>query len=56
MDDKLTALNSEAQVQRTLYQCPRCDHEQESQEEPERCPVCSFHGLPDGRWIMKMVS
>lgn len=39
----------------TLYRCPRCEHEQESQHEPERCPVCNFHGLPDGRWIMELI-
>ena len=41
---------------RTVYQCPRCDTEQETDQEPERCPVCNFHGLPDGRWIMKLAS
>jgi rubrerythrin len=40
----------------TVYRCPRCDHEQETEQEPERCPVCSFHGLPDGRWIMELVN
>ena len=39
-----------------IYQCPRCDNEVESDQEPERCPVCSFHGLPDGRWIMRLIS
>jgi rubrerythrin len=54
MNDEQAA--PEAEELRTLYRCPRCDHEQESVEEPERCPVCNFHGLPDGRWIMRVVS
>jgi len=40
----------------TVFRCPRCDDEQQSEQEPERCPVCSFHGLPDGRWIMEMLT
>lgn len=55
MDDKPASLNAEARAARTLYRCPRCDEDQISEEEPERCPVCSFHGLPDGRWIMKLI-
>ena len=40
----------------SLFRCPRCEHEQITEEEPERCPVCNFHGLPDGRWIMELLS
>lgn len=47
---------AEAQQQAPVivFRCPRCDHEQESDQEPERCPVCNFHGMPDGRWIMQL--
>lgn len=38
----------------TVYRCPRCDTTQESDSEPDHCPVCGFHGLPDGRWIMEL--
>ncbi len=39
---------------KTVFRCPRCDHQQETEVEPEWCPVCSFHGFPEGRWIMAL--
>ena len=53
MNDAPEAENeTDAETLVRSFRCPRCENVQDANEEPDRCPVCNFHGLPDGRWIM----